>query len=71
MSRTTNISINVQSGQSIATIGKVKQAFIELQKAKEMLGKDGKMKLAFDFSGIDKNELEAMAKTIAKLGTGM
>lgn len=71
MSRTTNINVNVNSGKSIATITKIKEAFIDLKKAKESVGKDGKIALNIDIQGADKSLLDALSKSINKLGNGM
>lgn len=71
MSRTTNINVNVNSGKSVATITKIKEAFIDLKKAKESIGKDGKIALNIDIQGADKGLLDALSKSINKLGNGM
>lgn len=71
MSRTTNINVNVNSGKSVATITKIKEAFIDLKKAKESVGKDGKIALNIDIQGADKGLLDALSKSINKLGNGM
>lgn len=71
MSRTTNINVNVNSGKSVATITKIKEAFIDLKKAKESVGKDGKITLNIDIQGADKSLLDALSKSINRLGNGM
>lgn len=71
MSRTTSINVNVNSGKSIATISKLKESFIELNKAKEKLGKDGKITLNIDLKGFDKNTLDSIAKSLNKVSSGM
>lgn len=71
MSRGTSINVNVNSGQSIATISKLKQAFEDLRVAKEKLGKDGKMKIDVELKGVDKATLDAIAKSVIKLGASM
>lgn len=67
MSRTTNINVNVQSGQSIATISKLKQAFIDLKKAKDSIGKNGKMIIDIDVKGLDAKALTSISKSINKI----
>lgn len=69
MSRETSINVNVNSGKSIATISKLKEAFEELKVAKDSVASDGKIKLAIDFKGAD--EVNAMSKAIGRLGTVM
>lgn len=71
MSRETNINVNVNSGKSISTISKLKEAFEGLKVAKDSVASDGKIKLAIDFKGADGANLDAMSKAIGRLGTGM
>lgn len=71
MSRTTNIDVNVNSGKSIATITKIKEAFIDLKNAKDSVGKDGKIALTIDLKGMDKSTLDMIAKSISKLSNSM
>lgn len=71
MSRTTNINVNVNSGKSISSINAIKTAFEGLKKAKDELGKDGKMKLEVDLKGIDKETLTALTKGVRALNTQM
>ena len=71
MSRETSINVNVNSGKSIATISKLKEAFEELKVAKDSVASDGKIKLAIDFKDADRVNLDAMSKAIGRLGTVM
>ncbi|MGL6185538.1 MAG: phage tail tape measure protein [Clostridium chrysemydis] len=71
MSRTTNINVNVNSGKSVATITKIKEAFIDLKNAKDSVGKDGKIALTIDLKGMDKATLDMIAKSISKLSNSM
>ncbi|MGL5458905.1 MAG: phage tail tape measure protein [Cetobacterium sp.] len=71
MSRTTNINVNVNSGKSISSINAIKTAFENLKKAKDELGKDGKIELEVDLKGIDKETLTALTKGVRALNTQM
>lgn len=71
MSRTTSINVNVNSGKSVATITKLKDAFLELKNAKDSVGKDGKIALTVDLKGIDKATIDMIAKSIGKLSNNM
>lgn len=67
MSRTTEINVKVNSGQSVSTISKLKQAFEELNKAKNLLGEDGAIKLKVDLGGMDAKTLSSIASSIGRL----
>lgn len=71
MSRNTDINVNVNSGKSVSSITKIKQAFDELRVAKDKLGKGGKLKLEVDVKGIDVATLSAITKSVGKLGNSM
>lgn len=71
MSRTTSINVNVNSGQSISTISKLRKAFEELKVAKDEVAKDGKIKLDIQLTGLDKEAIIVMSKAISKLSGSM
>lgn len=71
MSRATSINVNVNSGQSISTISKLRKAFEELKVAKDEVAKDGKIKLDIQLTGLDKEAIIVMSKAISKLSGSM
>ena len=71
MSRNTNINVNVNSGKSIATIRQLKDAFIDLKNAKDLVAKDGKIPLTIELQGMDKGTLDTISKSISRLSNSM
>ena len=71
MSRVSEIDVQVDSGKSISTLKEIKNAFIDLNNSRNLLGKDGIIKLEVQLKGLDVKTLEAIANGLDKVKYGM
>ncbi|MGL5100514.1 MAG: phage tail tape measure protein, partial [Fusobacteriaceae bacterium] len=70
MSRTTDINVNVNSGQSVATLKNLKEAFIGLKASVDAVkGNDEKIKLGLDVAGVDPKAIKALGSSLKTLAT--
>lgn len=69
--RQTQININVNSKTAITSIDKLKQSFIELNKVKDKVAPDGKIKIGIDTGNLNLVAVNDLAKAMRKLTKNM
>lgn len=69
--RQTQININVNEKSAVTSIKKLKDAFVELNKQKEKVAPNGKLKLTIDTGKVDLTTISQLSKAISRLSSSM